>query len=358
MGSYYSLDGIAMALSIYHFPQDYYSRPRILLRALSYLFIHRIKYGYRAPTIYNLTSFANRLFRHFQERRQTEYMREVADIVDRHVPNAHFLERIRELDEHKEVALLTLPVAVHTVPVAPPAPPRKTPIRTVYGDSQNVHNSKINQTVIQTLQTLYSKYKTVITLDSSSEREKERHKHALLDEIKDSLKRTYRDKHSLIEDSVTYIKESAAIFGENSLTLADAFLSVWMWIVEHKYRAELELRLLEEMKEMGGYCTTGHIARLMNVIQGFSDDESLCIRITEKDQCAAVVKQYLTKELSECEDDEVLSQMIDGGEDYVKFIRKSIAKKILEWKGAYGKDFLNHIATIVNDFAKTTVFSL
>ena len=35
----------------------------------------------------------------------------------------------------------------------------------------------------------------------------------------------------------------------------------------------------------------------------------------------------------------------------------AIAKKILEWKGAYGKDFLNHIATIVNDFAKTTVFS-
>ena len=44
--------------------------------------------------------------------------------------------------------------------------------------------------------------------------------------------------------------------------------------------------------------------------------------------------------------------------NYVKFIRKSIAKKLLEWRTTYGDKMLNHIAEAVNKFAQTTIFSL
>lgn len=370
MGSYYSLQGMSLALSIYNFPEDYTNRPFIKLKALRYLFAHRKRYGYKAPSVKALFSFANTLFDLFHRRNDIDSMREVADIVNQYIPNANFLDRIRQLEnEQMEEKIGYRPVNTQGVQGAqgtqgarahgtePHIPTLETPIKTVYNDSQNVHNSKINRTVINILTSLYDKYKDIITLKGTTAEVNFRHKKSILSSIETSLTDKYPFQKELIYTFSTYIKESTANFGEG-LSMLDAFLSIWLWIRDHKHREELEKRLLEEMKEMNGHCTTGHLARLMNVIQGFTEDESLCIRISDKDQCISVVKTYLTNELVKCEDEEVIAQMTEGGEVYVKFIRKSIAKKLLEWKTTYGDKMLNHIAEAVNKFAQTTIFSV
>lgn len=345
MGSYYSLEGMALALSIYNFPEDYSYKPYIKIKALCYLFSHRKKYGFKAPSVKSLFTFASNLFDQFHQKNDMDSMREIADIINQYIPNVNFLDRIRQLENEQIEEKLERTERKDT----------KNNSKTVYNDSQNVHNSKINQTVIKILTNLCDKYKDFIVLKNTTDKENFLHKKSILSSIESILSSKYPLKKELVNSFSIYLKESTAIFSDG-LSMLDAFLCVWLWIGEHKDREELEKRLLEEMKEMKGYCTTGHLARLMNVIQGFTDDESLCIRISDKDQCASVVKQYLTNELSGCKDEDVISQITEGGELYVKFIRKSIAKKLLEWKATYGEKMLDHIAYAVNNFSQIIIF--
>lgn len=348
MGSYYSLEGMALALSIYNFPEDYSSRPYIKIKALRYLFSHRKRYGYRAPCVKSLFTFASNLFDQFHRRNNMDSMREIADIINQYIPNVNFLDRIRQLENEQIEEKFERTERTERKDT-------KNNSKTVYNDSQNVHNSKINQTVIKILTNLCDKYKDFIVLKNTTDKENFLHKKSILSSIESILSSKYPLQKELVNSFSIYLKESTAIFSDG-LSMLDAFLCVWLWIGEHKDREELEKRLLEEMKEMKGYCTTGHLARLMNVIQGFTDDESLCIRISDKDQCASVVKQYLTNELSGCKDEDVISQITEGGELYVKFIRKSIAKKLLEWKATYGEKMLDHIAYAVNNFSQIIIF--
>jgi hypothetical protein len=362
LGSYYDTNGMALAISIYRFPEDHASRPKIRTRALRYLFSHRRKY-HSAPSIDELSRWGMEMFQEFGRVNNVECITEIADIMtefaqgaDRHA----FLDRIRLLDEEKAGLIRQGRVQTRVQT-------KTKTTKTVYNDSQNVHDSQINKSVIKCLENLFEKYEYMIVLKEkydekrelyrpTTNKEKFEYKTIILDDIRGIFVSKYFEKTELINSTAQYIKTSTAIFGQKELGMIDAIIALWLWINEHEHKKELELRLLEEFKEMNGMCTTGHIARLMNVMQGFTDDENLCIRISSSDQCFAVVKQYLTKELQECKDEDVISEMIDGGENYVKFIRKCVAKKLLEWKKEYGKEMLTEIANVVNKFAHVTVF--
>lgn len=339
LGSYYSLNGMALAISIFQFPEDYSNKPRIRTRALRYIYSHRKKYR-NSPNLETLSRAGISMFDEFRRSNNLEGMREIADIMTEFTQgNDNLLDRIREVD----------------VNVVQPTNIRQSS-KSVYTDSQNVHNSKINQTVIKTLENLFAKYENFIILEGNDDKQKFEHKVYILHNIGGILVSKHPDKTEMINSSIEYIKTSTAIFGHRELGLIDGFIALWFWIGEHKHRDELEKRLLEEIKEMNGMCTTGHIARLMNVMQGFTEEESLSIRISNRDQCFAAVRQFLTKELKDCRDETVISEMTEGGENYIKFIRKSVAKKLLIWQSEYGKEMLKDIAEIVNDFAKATVF--
>lgn len=345
LGTYYSTNSMALALSILRFPEDYGKRPMVRTKALRYIYSHRRKYGLTAPDLEAVSQIGLNMFDEFKQTNNLEGMREVADIMTEFAQGNNLLDRIRDIDvDARRTATISSKSS-----------------RTVYSDSQNVHNSKINQSVIKCLEHLFSKYQHLIVLQEidmkpTNNRQKFEHKVNILTDVRGIIVAKYKDKKDIINSSIDYIRTSTAIFGEMELGMIDAFLALWFWIQDHKYKDELENRLLEELKEMHGLCTTGHIARLMNVMQGFTEDENLSIRISNRDQCFAVVKQYLTKELQECDDEDVLFQMTEGGEKYVKFIRKSVAKKLLSWQQEYGREMLHDIADIVNDFAKTVVF--
>ena len=54
-----------------------------------------------------------------------------------------------------------------------------------------------------------------------------------------------------------------------SISYGDVMDRVWAFIRSHKDRAELFVRLAQEIAEGVGQCTNGKMARLVNVLQGF-----------------------------------------------------------------------------------------
>lgn len=346
----YTDQGMTHAVTICKFPKEH--RPRIRVLALRYIFMYKkfCKIPRLIPTSSQLVQISISMFEDFLLDRNTEYMNEIADILDSHGPGNYgrmLLDRIREIETTPPVSKDKKQVKVN-IPVE----------KTIYADSQNVHNSKINQTVVQVLENLYSIYKKQINLQDSTSIENKNFKLLCIDNISNILLEKYPEKKELIRSGLKYIKNSIATFGKDNITIQDAFLSLWAWISTHKDKTELESRLLEELKEMSGMCTTGHIARLMNVIQGFTEDDRLCIRISDLDQCNSVIRKYLNDMLSKCTDEKVLEGMIDGSDEYVRFIRRKIADKLLLWQNEYGKEILNHVAKVTNEFAKTEVFAL
>jgi len=152
------------------------------------------------------------------------------------------------------------------------------------------------------------------------------------------------------------MSESSAVFGNNMVSLLDVFLALCLWISDSPSKVDLELRLFDEIKEMEGQCSTGHLARFVNVMQGFTDDPELCIRISSKDQCISVVRTHLNRKLSECKDENVIDGMLDGSQAYIRFLRKCVSEKIVEWVKEYGKEILDFLPGVVNKFAGTVVF--
>lgn len=56
------------------------------------------------------------------------------------------------------------------------------------------------------------------------------------------------------------------------LSGTDLFASIHFYIINHKHKDEMLKRLLEEMNESVGTCSSGHIIRMINSVKGFEND--------------------------------------------------------------------------------------
>jgi hypothetical protein len=332
----YSNQGLLHAVNIFRFPNEF--KPKVRTLAFRYLFQYKDKLSRICPTTPQLVSQMMEMFNQIiQDRLDTQFLYEIADILITYVPKhgTILLDRIRDIQEQNVTSTVTVEQIVY-----------KPIKKTIYSDSQNVHNTEINQSVLNATKNLYSMYKDFINIAGNE----------LLLNIRDILCSKYSNNIQLINDSIKYIKESVATF-TIEISLEDTFKALWLWIHEQKYIDELELRLLDELKEMNGQCSTGHLARLINVIQGYTNDDKLTIRISNKEQCNSVIRNYLTKKLADCTDEKVIEGVTDGSLEYIEFIRLCIAEKLLEWIKDYGKDFLDEIISIVNNFCGVTIFT-
>jgi hypothetical protein len=107
----------------------------------------------------------------------------------------------------------------------------------------------------------------------------------------------------------------------------------------------MEKRLIEELMESSGICSSGYVTRMLNVLSGFEGDYS--IRIGFDDQIIANVKWRLNKELQNQKNEEyvslVLDEMIissdsyDKRKNFLKFFRENISKIREELKEEYVK---------------------
>jgi len=94
----------------------------------------------------------------------------------------------------------------------------------------------------------------------------------------------YKEKLDKINISMNRIFLDRALYSNYNCTLLHILLKVWTYLTSHEFEQDMRKRLLEELVDMSGTCSTGFAGRLVNVICGFG---SFNLRISWRDQIVA-----------------------------------------------------------------------
>lgn len=208
----------------------------------------------------------------------------------------------------------------------------------VYNDSQNVHNHEINDSVINVATKLLSTNETSNIMN-----------------VDDELKKyypEYENHKEQINKSLNRINNDSSKFKDN-ITMSAIYNKIIGIISNSKHKPEMIKRLGEELYDMNGLCSTGHLSRLVNVIQGFSDvPEELRIKINPKDEIYANIQTYLSNEIQKSHNyDQLMDDMVDTNKDnhkrFLDFVSIKMKSKVKELEKDY-KDIIDSATLKLN----------
>lgn len=164
----------------------------------------------------------------------------------------------------------------------------------MYHNQENVHQFQ-DTTIGPVLHKLQKMYKSKRSLDSD------------LSLIRDRVSEYSEDEKEKIEFAAIRIQMDNQYY--NNLKLRHIFQYVVSFILDHPAESEeLWRRLLEEMSEMSGKCTTGYALRLLNTLSGF--DEALTLRITDEDRFKSIFFHKLNELLKKETDGETYAEIL------------------------------------------------
>lgn len=137
---------------------------------------------------------------------------------------------------------------------------------------------------------------------------------------------TFLKEEKAIESFQRIVLDTASYYGHS---LADIFRYVFRQVRISPHRAELERRVVEELVEMNGWCSTGHLVRLLNVLQGFDSGASLSLdrkaeiraavfarlQFAMKKSCSAELQEELTLAFCSAEK-EILLEFVETFSPY------------------------------------------
>jgi hypothetical protein len=184
---------------------------------------------------------------------------------------------------------------------------RQNDVKTIFENAQNVHITEIEESVLEVLEFLSSiEMKTisgipgspVINYDYIKKEIDEMIKNKMPsknleipsgaqpveDPKKDLLFQEYNEKLDKINISMNRIYLDRALYSNYNCTLLHILLKVWTYLTSHDCEQDMRQRLLEELVDMSGTCSTGFAGRLINVICGFG---KFNLRISWRDQIVA-----------------------------------------------------------------------
>lgn len=170
-------------------------------------------------------------------------------------------------------------------------------IKTIYNNSQNMHNEKIEESVSKYIEKLIEGYAT------TKRPTFERVLTGVIQLVKDRGY-TQKQKHS-VKAALNRISIDTATFTSLKVTLCDILSCVWMKIAEfdkdEDMKKLLEDRLLEELSEMGPTCSSGHSGRFVNVLSAVDDT----LRISFEDQIIANVAGRINAKIKAIPDEDM-----------------------------------------------------
>ena len=195
---------------------------------------------------------------------------------------------------------------------------------TIYDNKQNVHTVEVEKSIERTLEILNSLGiakidEQDISFDYVSEKilkyHSESNSKVNLDKIMVSLNRIYLDK---------------ALYSTYNCTLVHILILVWTYINRNEHENEMYSRLLEELEEMAGTCSSGFASRLVNSISGFGD---FTIGISWRHQITSNLNGRLNARIRNMDNivlrDKILAQMTSVKESnrkqFLGFFRKEIS---------------------------------
>jgi hypothetical protein len=349
LSSVYTDNGMTLAKNILRYPTEFSNAQRCRAYRYTYMFANRDRTVNRNTIRTAIIGFFDALIR--GEPIDMESVQELADTLHTFSPadGEVLLERVREYARSREVKKViknTKSKKEIPLPVA----------KTVYDDSQNVHNKKINEsmclaikTICDSVKEMYAMQIRIYTDKGFSPIEAESR---VLEDCGKYLTVDHLEHTRLIHTSIEYFRLSVATFTDEHISLAKLFICLYMYIVNSRSRVDLELRLLEEFESMEGYCNSGHASRLINVLQGFTEDERLIIRVSTRDQCKAVVTAFVQTALTECEDEAVVDGLITLSPVFVSFVQNAIGKERVKWVREYGEEFDALVPEVLYDYLR------
>ncbi len=153
----------------------------------------------------------------------------------------------------------------------------ETRVMTIFENAQNVHTEKVEESVADILGFLvnvpvqkvhgspidfeYVNGRILFILDEEKK---------LYD--RQASDKQYKDRHDKIRLALKRIGIDRVLYSKFNSSLSNILIKVWTYIVSNtEHREEMTKRLLEELEEMSGTCSTGFATRLVNAISGFGE---------------------------------------------------------------------------------------
>ena len=155
----------------------------------------------------------------------------------------------------------------------------------------------------------------------------------------------------LIKASLLRFSLDRALYS-NFQKIQTLFIKVWQIIKSHEYKETLTQRLLEELIEMSGSCSSGHVSRLINVLSGFEiDGKMMNLTINYKDEMTSVMMTKINK---------IISQIGESGKPEDEKYQNDILEEMmwttnLELRFTFNKFFRDNIIQIRNDLLQEYV---
>jgi hypothetical protein len=152
---------------------------------------------------------------------------------------------------------------------------------TIFDNAQNVHTQEVEDSVLETLEFFASiPLMTVNKLPINFEYVNKQIETILTNRGE----KDYEESNKNIRLALNRIRLDRALYSKYNNTLSNILIRLWSYMKKHKFEEEMIKRLLEELEEMSGTCSTGFITRLINVPSGFGD---FSVRISWEDQIIA-----------------------------------------------------------------------
>lgn len=199
-------------------------------------------------------------------------------------------------------------------------------VATLYDNAQNVHSKEVEESVLQaleflqTFELLKNKGKS-ITLDFVEKK------------VEDFLKKEKAPRENIDKITLSFnrIVMDRALYSKYNCTLSHILLKVWTYLTGHKNETEIKKRLVEELCDMAGTCSSGFASRLVNTISGFGD---FSMKISWRDQIAANLTGRLNARIRDMDNltqqEKVMEEMAIPSDSYelrknfLKFFRKNM----------------------------------
>lgn len=169
--------------------------------------------------------------------------------------------------------------------------------KTIYDNSQNVHTVELESSVLDILLLITKvEYKNGGYPYSEC-------KDKLLYEIKNES----CDHQELIKISLSRIELDNALYGKSSCGLQTIFVKLMNYI-ESSDKIELWKRLIEELIEMSGVCSSGFVSRLVNVLSGHSD---ISVKISWEQQITANLYGRFNAKIRDEKDEDLRDKIME-----------------------------------------------
>jgi hypothetical protein len=204
----------------------------------------------------------------------------------------------------------------------------------LYQNAQNVHSKGVEESVNHVLEFLQSV--NILRTESITSDKKEPKEEVELgipitvEFVEQKLLEMVTGKgksrtKQLVKASISRIVMDRAVYSKFHMSLSTVLLKIWSFTEGHEHQKEMRKRLLEEMCEMSGTCSSGFVSRLANVTTGFCE---VGIKISWGDQIMGNLTGRLNRRVQDMDDldkqEKVIVEMSIPSGDYE--LRKNFLK--------------------------------